>query len=327
MKFIIIFLCILSISGCQNDVAVKKVDETDVFYEQPVIVANYSTSRETRQLIFSKKPKRVIAYHQNNIEMLFALREEQSLIAGLGRFIAVSDEERQTQSKILGKFDYYGLFGINQEQAVWLQPDFILGWPSSFAQRGVWSLGTTDFWQSRGVNCYMAYQLENGKLKESMEGECKYILDIGKAFNKETEAQVMVQKINDHISSTIAKNKGKPRQKALVLDFVGNTIVNYGDDRLASDMIRKLGGEVAALNSRISKEDILWANPDVIFIIYKNNEDFVLAENFQKDRIYASLDCVKNKRVYPLPLTYVYNSGLKTLAGLKLLAQGLYPET
>ena len=82
---------------------------------------------------------------------------------------------------------------------------------------------------------------------------------------------------------------------------------------------KKMGGEVIDLGNPPSMEEIIASQPDVIFLIYKSNSDIYVKNEFMQNRIYNSLPAVKDRRVYLLPLTFSYNSGVKTLDALKVM--------
>ena len=312
-----------------SHIIVRVHEITDVFHCEagaPVVINNYRTNKEGTALYFVCPPQRVIAYHQNNIETVAAMGEKDTIIAAVGRFVTVSEADQLKQASLLDSIPYYGQCGINQEMAVALQPDFILGWESSFAKSGVWSLGTTDFWQKRGVNCYMALQQSNHERVESVEGECQYILDMGAIFHKEDRAQSLVDDIDLYINQIFSQIQNRSSQTVLILDFMGHTIVNYGRQRLPGDIVLRLGGCLPSIGNRISPEEILITDPDVLFILYKTNTDKDVVERFLRNPLYAHLRCVQNSRVYALPLTYVYNSGLRVQEGLRMIAVGLYPD-
>ena len=99
-------------------------------------------------------------------------------------------------------------------------------------------------------------------------------------------------------------------------------------------MVIKLGGELANPDaSQIGKEDVIAANPDVIFVVYMpysgDDKEQVKQEKLDvilKDKTYASLDAVKNGRVVPIMLSEMYASATRTKDGIITFAEGLYPE-
>ncbi len=289
----------------------------------PVSIKNYDSSLNECDLIIKQEPKRIIAYHQNNIEILKKLNKESNLVGAVGRFVTTSNDTIDYKKNFLLSIPYYGLHGINQEKAVYLRPDFILGWQSSFAGKGIWSLGTTDFWDKRHVNCYISMQRKNKLLKETLDGEFKYILDMGEIFNSQEESYLIVKTIQDRVNIIKSYEKNSKHLKILVLDFFGSVISSYDENRLPADIIKSLGEESVKISRRPSREDVLMADPDIIFLIYKSYEEVNIKEKLLNERIFLSLKAVKNKRVYTLPLTCIYNPGLRIADGIEIIADGI----
>ena len=99
-------------------------------------------------------------------------------------------------------------------------------------------------------------------------------------------------------------------------------------------MVTQLGGILANEDaSSVGKEDIVAANPDVIFVVYMpytgDDPETVKQENLDmilKDDAFASLSAVKNGRVVPIMLSEMYASATRTQDGIETIAQGLYPD-
>ena len=120
----------------------------------------------------------------------------------------------------------------------------------------------------------------------------------------------------------------------LVLESGKDGFTNYGQDSLAGDMVTQLGGTLANPDgSSLGKEDVITANPDVIFVVYMpysgDDPETVKQEKLNvllEDETYASLDAVKNQRVVPIMLSEMYASATRTQDGIETIAKGLYPD-
>ena len=121
---------------------------------------------------------------------------------------------------------------------------------------------------------------------------------------------------------TLAAVADQEPQKVVVVEFMKDSIWNYDKTMLVGDMVAQMGGELMDLPSDIGAEDLLNADPDVLFII---GDDEKVA-NFMADEAYASLSAVQNNRVFPLDLSDVYTSGIRTIRGLNAIGKGLYPD-
>lgn len=83
--------------------------------------------------------------------------------------------------------------------------------------------------------------------------------------------------------------------------------------------------------STAGKEDIIAANPDVIFVVYMpyaGDDPETVKESqltvIKDDEALQSLDA--NGRVYPIMLSEMYASATRTQDGIETFAKGLYPD-
>ena len=134
------------------------------------------------------------------------------------------------------------------------------------------------------------------------------------------------------VKEAAAAQSGNP--SVLVIENLNGTFTNYGANSIAGDMVTQLGGTLANPDaSTVGKEDIIAANPDVIFVVYMpytgDDPEAVKQEhlnNILKDEALASLSAVQNGRVVPIMLSEMYASATRTQNGIETIAQGLYPE-
>ena len=96
-------------------------------------------------------------------------------------------------------------------------------------------------------------------------------------------------------------------------------------------MVTKLKGTLASPDaSKLGEEDVVAANPEVIFAVYMDRDDQDMAAQ-TKDAImnnaaFADIDAVKNNRVIPIELGQMYCSGVRTIDGIHTIANGMYPD-
>lgn len=292
----------------------------------------------TKQLLLETKankindnqaPKRVVAVWQNSIETLLELGLGDRIIAANGlpdkKYLKAS--VRDMYEKIPNKsFRLYDL-----ETTMMLNPDFILGWQSTFRDTG---LRSPAFWNPRGVRTYIAKstmkQTEGKVKKRKIEDEYSYIKDLGKIFKVETKANAIVEGMKKKIMRVQTLTKDKKKPKVLIIEFMGKKITVYNDQTLAGDIAKAVNGDLINPKLRaIGKEDIIKYNPDVVFVIIVEREyeqkDKIL-ERTLKDPAFKNLSFVKNKRIYAAPLYTVYSSGSRTLDGIEIFAKRLHPK-
>ena len=105
------------------------------------------------------------------------------------------------------------------------------------------------------------------------------------------------------------------------------------DAGITMEVVTALGGELAMPEAdSISKEDLVAADPEVIFVVYMayagDDPQSVMDQQLsliQDDPALQSRQAVKNGKVHLIMLGDMYASGPRTLDGLKTLAQGMYP--
>lgn len=340
-KVLVLFIIItvFIVLGCNKNIFILpikedtselyKFDNAEITYNKsnyPVNIINYNSSGEAEVSTYIKPPRRVIAIWQNSIETLLALGVGDRIIAGNG----VPDKkyflpEYQNAYK---KIPFTGLQLLDLETTIMLQPDFIIGWNSTFAPNVIRS---TDFWHKRNINTYISANSIPNKKYKTLANEYEDILNLGKIFDRNEQAKKIVDSMNKEIqfviNNVVDKDK-KPR--ALVIEFLGKEVSVYNEKTLAGNIVKELHGDLLASRERsIGIEQIVDYDPDVIFVIvvesYYGHEEQVINKIIQHPAL-KKLHCVKNLRVIPLPLYEVYSSGVRTYDGIKDIAKGLYPE-
>ena len=330
----------LALTGCTRNIFTLPVHEnpealvrfnTPVQYDYnpahyPVTIENFNTQGEPEQQTFTKPPERVVAVWQNSIETLLALGVGDRLIAGNGvpdkKFFLPQYQEQYSQ------IPYTGLQLLDMETTMMLKPDLIVGWHSTFSPKVI---RPTTFWHKRGVNTFIARSsLSDGKPR-TLQNEYKDILDLGKVFDKNERAQQLVADMQHEVQFATSQTAGfQKRPRALVIEFMGKEVSVYGERSLAGDIVHELHGELLAAKDRnIGIEQVVELDPDVIFVVvieshYGHEQDMV--DRVTQHKALKNLRCVKEGRVLPLPLYAIYSSGVRTYDGIKIIANGLYPD-
>ena len=171
-----------------------------------------------------------------------------------------------------------------------------------------------------------------------MADECQDILPLGMIFDVQDRAEALVAEIQGELDNISTYLADKDRLTVAVLEDEGGTYRVYGEDTLGGNVATSGGAELAVGkhgdNGNISAEDLIAANPDAIFMVWYNgytvnDTDYAgeqVVELITENPAFASLDAVKNGRVFAINLNNVYCSGMRTLDGVLDFAQHLYPE-
>ncbi|MFV0529798.1 MAG: ABC transporter substrate-binding protein [Lachnospiraceae bacterium] len=300
--------------------------ESDSHY--PVEVTTYNYAGEEITLTFTKAPERVVAVYQGCIETMIALGLEDHVIASYGLDNEVKEEWQSGFENM--KYDD-SVFAPDKETVLALEPDMIFSWGSLFADD---KLGDSSYWIEQGVNPYINSNTNNSGADRTLENEYTDILNLGKIFDVEDKAQSIVDEMKASIETVTEQTAGGETQTVAVLEYIGDSLRNYGASSLVGDMVTQLGGELAITESTdIGKEDLIAADPDVIFVVYMaysgDDPAQVKEDTFNaiaQDSTLSSLAAITNDRVYSVMLGDTYASAVRTGDGIDTIAAGLYPD-
>ncbi|MDD3277487.1 MAG: ABC transporter substrate-binding protein [Lachnospiraceae bacterium] len=300
--------------------------------QYPLTITTYDYDGNEIETTYEKAPEKVLAVYQGCIETMLALGLEDHIVATAGLDNEVPDDQKAAFSKT----KYLDEFTPSLESATMLEPDLIFSWSSLFSDK---NLGDVKNWIEKGCNTYYNTNTRPGtdaeKHDRTLENEYTDILNMGKIFDVQDKAEAIVSDIKASIQQTTDAIKNiEEKPSVLILEPMGDSITNYGKSSLGGDMVTALGATLANPDaSTVGKEDIIAANPDVIFVVYmpyagddpetvKNQQLNVIME----DDSLKSLDAVKNGRVVPIMLSEMYASATRTQNGIESFAAGLYPD-
>ena len=326
---LVAIICVGLVGCASTDASSYKSDTNQTVTKgYPVELTTYNYNGDEVKTTYDKAPEKVLAVYQGSIETMLELGLEDKLVAAAGLDNELEDKYKEAFDKV----EYLTEFTPSKETVTMLNPDMILTWGSLFSDD---NLGDVNTWIEKGCNTYINTntRIKEGE-KRTIENEMNDILNLGKIFNVEDKAQKIVDNMQSKIDEALKASKNQESQNALVLEFLGDDITNYGENSLAGDMVKSLGGNlVAKSQSKLGKEDIVSLNPDVIYVVYMpysgDDPQKVKQENLDKllkDESFKSLDAVKNGRVVPLMLGDMYASGVRTANGIETISQGLYPS-
>lgn len=327
VSLLLVAIMLFSITACskENRVEGEKInelvskDDENSYY--PVTITTYNYEKEPVEITFEKAPEKVIAVYQNSIETLLALGLEDRIVAASGLDHDVKEEYKDTFKDI----KYYNN-PLTKEEVLGISPDLILSWYSLFGEK---NLGDVDFWHERNINTYMA-QNSGVKKPDTLENEYEDILNIGKIFDVEEKANEIVDNMKKEIEEAKKISKGNPSVRTVILEISSNDMYRiYGEKSIGGNIATLIGADlVARENGNIGAEDLVNLNAEVIFTVYYGDE---IDEKESLDSIInnpslSSISAVKNNRVYPIMLSEVYASGIRTLDGIISISNGLYPD-
>lgn len=288
-------------------------------------MTTYNYAGDEVKTTYEKAPEKVLAVYQGSIETMIALGLEDRVAAAYGLDNEVKPEWKDGFAKIDYKEEP---FAPDKETVTVLQPDLILSWGSLFSDK---NLGDVDEWIAKGTNTYINTNTRNGDHPRTLENEYTDILSLGKIFDVEDKAQAIVDEMKSEIDKTVKAQSGNEPKNVMVIEPIKGEITNYGASSLAGDMVTKLGGKLANADAKkVGKEDIVAANPEVIYVVYMayagddpESVKKTQLELITQDPALANVDAVKNGNVHLIMLGDMYAAGPRTLDGIRTIADGL----
>ena len=330
-KFIVEIAVILFISsvlsGCSSysKDSSAQIKQSDRVREVKTLnVAEYSVLGHSIQR-FEKNPQRVIADGLGETEMVLAFADPETILAVYG-FYNLHDFVKPQFKEKLNKLHILKQGETNKELILSLQPDLIIAEQCSFVTK---SLGTTEFWNKRGIKTYVPANTNSpGKhiVKESIEIEKQYIRDFGIIFGKEKLADMYVKDIEQTLQFFQKRAKNGSKQRVMVVENFGKTIASYDKTKLVGDMVLKLGGTIPETQPILGEEDFLQENPDIIFVVCSDGDRGKCMEFFLRKPQFRTINAIKRKKVYSIELESMYGAGLRVKDGLERIGLALYPE-
>lgn len=303
-------------TGVEDTNSEKEVKNQDSYY--PVTITTYNADGEPIELTFEEEPSRVLCVYQSAIENMLALGLGDRIIATAQLDVPVKDEW-QEQFEMSEYFEK----APSKEAVLDMEPDMIISWSSYFRDK---TLGNVEFWHDKGVKTYI--NLNSGIMDPNkLEYEYKDIRNLGKIFNKNEEAEEIIAKMDKKIEEGKKLFESEEPITTVILEIEDeNQFRNYGQDSIGGNIASLSGANlVFKSNGSFGLEELIEHNPEVIFTVYFGDEKLKEGE---KEKILnnpqlQSLDAVKNGRVYPIMLSEVYASGVRTADGIDTIVNGL----
>lgn len=291
----------------------------------PLTVSNFNYAKEPVEFTYEKAPERVITFWSNSLETMLALGLGDRIICAVGmNEEKVLPELKEELQKCTENMEYYNDFkdsnaALSKETAVMMEPDFILGWKSSFSEK---TIGDTAYWNDKGVGTYIALNANDISEKRTLDNEYADILTIGKIFDVEDKAQALVDEMKAEVEKVTAAAKDQPKKTVLIAEFLKDKTWTYDETYLAGDMVKAMGGDLINTEREIGAENIVEIDPEVLLLIGDETDIQAVKDN----PAFANLQSVKNNQVYAIDLSEVYTSGVRTIHGLNHIGQFLYPD-
>lgn len=169
----------------------------------------------------------------------------------------------------------------------------------------------------------------------SVQGMYRSIQEMGEIFDKEEQAEKLVDEFTRFYKEYLTKNKGKESPKVLILMGLPGSYIIATENSYVGSLVELAGGENVYAGSNqefltVNTEDIKTKEPDIILRAAHALPDQVVEmfrKDFETNDVWKHFDAVKEGRVYDLTYelfgmsaTFGYQDALDELQPM------LYPE-
>lgn len=170
----------------------------------------------------------------------------------------------------------------------------------------------------------------------SVPGMYRSIQELGEIFDREEQAQKLVDEFTEFYNEYKTKNEGKDHPKVMILMGLPGSYIIATPNSYVGSLVELAGGENVYSDTdqeflTVNTEDMKTKEPDIILRAAHALPDQVVEmfnKDFAENDIWQHFDAVKNGRVYDLTYEYFGMSAtFKYPEALEELQPILYPES
>lgn len=300
----ILAICFLIIAGCSNLESGEKDTNinTDESSYYPVKIMD---SREV-EVTLDKDIKSIISLGPNITETIFAL--------GAGDLLIGRTDYCDYPEEVLNVEKIGSLREPNIEKIISLNPDLVIA-STHYNEDVIKKLETV------GIKVLVLYS------SEDFEGVYSLIGDVGKALNKENEADDLINSMKDKVKYVLEKVKDTDKKTVYYVVSYGKFgEYTAGGDTFIGKLIEMAGGDNIAKDVsgwNYSLEKLIENNPEIIICSDKNDmKNGIINSNGYKD-----LSAVKNENVMEIDNNLIDRQGPRLADGFYEMAKIIHPET
>ncbi len=257
-------------------------------------------------------PQRIVSLAPNITEILFALGLGDRVI-GVTRFCDFPAEAAQKE-KIGGMVD------LSLEKIEALHPDLIIAFRGN-------PLGVLRKLRRLHFPVFML------NLGSTMDGLFQTIEKIGRVTRADRPARILVDSLRKRVRETLLPLRDISREPTVYLSVYGQGLWTCGAESYLNALLTQAGGvNIAGGIPRrwlqLSREQLIYANPDVIIIMAKDKEAFLRArESFRSDPRLKTVRAIEDNEIHFLNEDLAGRFGPRLIDALETVARLLHPES
>ena len=297
----------------------------------PVTISTYNYAKEPVEVTFEKCPQRVVCTNQTQTELLLYFGLDEYIMGTAYLDGEIRDDLKPQYEALKAAGKELTVKGYPAKETVLaLEPDFIFGWRSAFAED---QLGDVSEWHKMGVGTMILRCSNNTAPVRDLEAVLADIVDIGKIFNIEEKTNAYIEETRA-LMARIAEKVGtlEAPYRAIIIEPYGGTFYCWGEKTLTGALVVAAGATYALPDGGdLSVEDIVNINPDVIIVDYMDEEGITPEESKAKaiasvmdEAALAEVPAVKNGKVMAINLTDVYGGGVRMVPSVEAMFSFMY---
>jgi len=267
------------------------------------------TDATKTKITIRKEPKRIVTLAPSLGELVADLLDEN-----MNRLVGVSDFTDYPPS--LQKIESVGPYsGFNIEKVASLKPDLVIGTKDGNPKDKVL------FLRELGITVLVVSTENFNEIDDSIKL-------VSTALGKKEKGNQLVRQLRSGINRIHSRSKNKNKYRVL-LQINGDPLIVVGKRSFLNEALKTVGAEniYGDLNKRypkISIEDVVNKNPDVILILALGHN----LKLFQKHAInwkrFKNIKAVKNNRIHVVSGDELLRPSIRLLEGLAILERTLY---
>lgn len=276
------------------------------------------------EMTYPEAPKRAVTMNQHVTEVMLALGLADKMVGTAYLDDHILPELKADYDKVPVLSDKYP----TKEVLLAANPDFVYaGWKSAFGDKGV---GSMEDLEKAGIKSYL--QESSNKPGPTIDDVFADIQNIGRIFRVEDKANELIGKMKAEIEQTVSKigTVDKPLN-VFVYDSGEDQPLTAANNYMTS-LIKAAGGknvfdDIQKGWATVSWEEVVNRKPDVIVVVDYGDKTIEQKQNFLlSKKELADVPAIQNKRLIVLPLSAA-SEGVRAPIALKILAEGLHPDT
>ncbi|MCD8118069.1 MAG: ABC transporter substrate-binding protein [Lachnospiraceae bacterium] len=305
----------------------------------PVTITTYNYAKEEIEVTFTECPTKVICTNQTQTEIMLYFGLDD-YIAGVSYLDGDIREDLQAQyDQLVADGKELTVVGYpDKETVLALEPDFIFGWRSAFADT---ALGDVSEWQELGVNTMILRCSNNTASDLTITSVLADIADIGAIFNIEDQTDAYIAEAEEmlaDISDTVNALGEDEVLNVLMIEFTSDgQWYAWPTTSLTGSLVESAGAvNLVSESADLSVEDIIAYNPDAIIIDYYEDQ---YGEDYDQDEATAAaiatltgeealaeVTAVAEGKIMGVNLTDVYGGGIRIVSAVQAMYEFLYGE-